>query len=51
MKAADAASFSPRNGEVILKATEESVRIQFQSFSPRNGEVILKLWGFIEEIS
>ena len=34
--------FSPRNGEVILKAREDAkIKISF-SFSPRNGEVILK---------
>ena len=37
--------FSPRNGEVILKAHEGPpyTALPLLSFSPRNGEVILKL--------
>ena len=35
-------SFSPRNGEVILKKTNSSGFCVRRSFSPRNGEVILK---------
>ena len=35
-------SFSPRNGEVILKTVVESTTELVAGFSPRNGEVILK---------
>ena len=36
-------SFSPRNGEVILKEKRKRIdTIASTSFSPRNGEVILK---------
>ena len=36
-------SFSPRNGEVILKvSSSERNKREEESFSPRNGEVILK---------
>ena len=35
-------SFSPRNGEVILKKTLNMLGRSELSFSPRNGEVILK---------
>ena len=36
-------SFSPRNGEVILKAKEVRAHRRVFGFSPRNGEVILKV--------
>ena len=36
-------SFSPRNGEVILKIYEDYRRKRENCFSPRNGEVILKV--------
>ena len=35
-------SFSPRNGEVILKRIKLEMMVQLVRFSPRNGEVILK---------
>ena len=35
-------SFSPRNGEVILKYEVLNGSLKDASFSPRNGEVILK---------
>ena len=35
-------SFSPRNGEVILKVQFHTFLNNFVGFSPRNGEVILK---------
>ena len=35
-------SFSPRNGEVILKVEENQHNKRLAGFSPRNGEVILK---------
>ena len=34
--------FSPRNGEVILKAVKPALKTAREGFSPRNGEVILK---------
>ena len=34
--------FSPRNGEVILKADNYNRKERVPGFSPRNGEVILK---------
>ena len=40
------ASFSPRNGEVILKAVQFSTLLNNFGFSPRNGEVILKVLDF-----
>ena len=36
-------SFSPRNGEVILKPLSSKCIVLIQSFSPRNGEIILKV--------
>mgnify|MGYP000976488273 CR=1 FL=1 len=35
-------SFSPRNGEIILKAAVAAEEARLESFSPRNGEIILK---------
>ena len=35
-------SFSPRNGEIILKSYVELEGFLAMSFSPRNGEIILK---------
>ena len=35
-------SFSPRNGEIILKTGSSLIVIQKPRFSPRNGEIILK---------
>ena len=36
------ASFSPRNGEIILKVDFKFVQFREVCFSPRNGEIILK---------
>ena len=35
-------SFSPRNGEIILKAKAGDLTKVGTGFSPRNGEIILK---------
>ena len=36
-------SFSPRNGEIILKLTFDNREdYELECFSPRNGEIILK---------
>ena len=37
-------SFSPRNGEVILKLLQKMSTTRQVRFSPRNGEVILKFY-------
>ena len=42
-------SFSPRNGEVILKTMKVSIRLSHDGFSPRNGEVILKTLVNVEK--
>ena len=36
-------SFSPRNGESVLKNIQRAFDNMFKSFSPRNGESVLKV--------
>ena len=36
-------SFSPRNGEIILKDIMFFQKVYSSRFSPRNGEIILKV--------
>ena len=39
-------SFSPRNGEIILKNIMTNLKTITAAFSPRNGEIILKAFIF-----